>query len=371
MPTHRSIDDIPAAPVMSPRLPSKTPMVVKLLAETWWDRYRAEGGLDKAPAIAGRRFRLSGVSNRCDRQMWYALTGTPETEPTSMSGAWRMGLGTMVHNELQDVMLAMPGGWRPEVLVDLSSKGVDGSGHIDLVQFLCIHCGAPIRMDVHANSSGKIPCWCDEECDASTRFIIEKVAEGHGNYHYTHDPAHERAEIVVELKTQGGYGFKMKATNFRGPAEGPELAHVLQGAMAGDVLGAPKLIVGYLSLENLSADLGATYAHDETGWFSAEWKFLIDDLRPMLDAEYARIKRMTVAAEAGTMPARELHDPKVPTGAVVFNPTATKTMGAWQLKAADGTIQEAGQMWYCGYCRHRSQCVSDGAGTTSSDTEPF
>jgi len=377
MPINDPIDHLPTAPVTGPRLPSKNPLVVKHLAETWWNKYRAEGGLDKAPALPGKTFRLSSVSMRCDRQLYYAMSKTPETEPTTMAGAWRMGLGTMIHNELQDVMLAMPGGWRPEVLIDMSSIGVDGSGHADLVQFLCIHCGAPIRLEPHVipNITDEgveiIFATCDEECEQSDSFSVLKVAEPYGNHHYTHDPAHERAEIVVELKTQGGFGFKMKATNFKGNAEGPQHDHVMQGALAARVLGAPKLIVAYLSMENVSADLAAAYSVDEFGTFAAEWKFLVADLDPAIDAEIARIQRLTRFVAADVMPARELADPTVPVGAVIFNPRATPTNGAWNLLDRDGNVAQAGQKWYCGYCRHRTQCVNDGAGQTGQGNEPF
>jgi hypothetical protein len=376
MPINDPIDHLPTAPVTGPRLPSKTPLVVKHLAETWWNKYRAEGGLDKAPALPGKSFRLSSVSMRCDRQLWYSMLSVPETEPTTMAGAWRMGLGTMIHNELQDVMLAMPGGWRPEVLVDMTSIGIDGSGHADLVQFLCIHCSSPIRMesnegDERWDDPSILYAICDEECDASASFQVRKVDEGHGNFHYTHDPEHERAEICVELKTQGGFGFKMKATNFKGNAEGPQHDHVMQGALAARVLGAPKLIVAYLSMENVSADLAAAYSVDEFGTFAAEWKFLVADLDLLIDAEIARIKRLIRAAQANVLPARELSDPTVPVGAVVFNPRATPTNGAWQLLGADGHVAQAGQKWYCGYCRHRTRCINDGAIDTATSTDVF
>jgi hypothetical protein len=50
------------------------------------------------------------------------------------------------------------------------------------------------------------------------------------------------------LKTVNGFSFKMKATGFKGPAEGPSWAHILQGALAARALGADTMIIAYLSM---------------------------------------------------------------------------------------------------------------------------
>lgn len=368
MPTiRRTIDDLPRAQQAAARPPSHNMLVLRPVVEAWWEEHTD----DYEKAIPELAFSASMMGQRCDRQLWYTLSGAPESNPPSSADVWRMDLGSVVHLMLQNQLDNLGGGWRREVLVDMRRIGIEGSAHADLVQFQCIHCdasiveqhvlersvaGSPTGWDVHVR--------CSDECAASEAFIIDRTLRGDNTW----SPEHERAEMVCEFKTVGGYSFKLQATSFNGPPEGAKFAHVLQGGICADALGSNKLVVAYLSMELVSAALAKAYCNDEIGRFAAEWHYSIDELRPLLDVEYERIQRMMRMGTAGQRPAREIHDPEVPAGATIINPL----QAAWAVRDQGGVITQTGGMWsgqYCNYCRHQALCIQDGADAQSADVD--
>lgn len=365
MPIRRNLEDMPTvAPSDLSILPSKNPFVVTALAEAWYADWQAQGMLEYKSAIPELPYRASNAAMRCDRQQWYALTDTPRSEEDDIAGIWRMALGTMVHEALERVMDSLSDGWRHEVNVDLRPVGVAGSAHADLVRFCCrVHELPMIVVDekIYRDDDGEpildrrgriqhervyscSPTPIDDDC------VTGWLAPG------GYEPEVEQADITVELKTMNGFGFKMSATNFKGPAEGPKSGHVLQGAMAADALNCDKLVVGYLALENLGVDLAKQYSTTPVGRFAAEWHMSVEAMRPVLDAEYARIQRLMRNVDHTILPSRELHDRAVPSGAVITNPNT----GTWQT-FIDGKVAEMGRIWFCDYCGWKSHCIDDGA----------
>lgn len=317
MAIRRTIEHLPPAEQTAPKLPSRNPFILRPLVESWWKRYQDSGKDTLALALpeAGP-YRASWAGTRCDRALYYKLAGVETTEKFTVADQWRMDAGSMVHEQLGAVYAVMPGDWRMEEAIDLRTIGIPGSSHGDVVE------------------------WVDGQ-----------------------------ARTVVELKTINGFGFKSAASNFKGGAQGPRWGHVIQALLSAAALGADRIVIAYVSLELISPDIAARTTVNgtsddellrEMGRFAAEWHLTVEDLRPVLDHEVARIQRIVAFTETELLPARELHDPEYADGAVVFNPNT----GAWTATSPDtGTITATGTTWACRYCAHRTRCIEDGKGT--------
>lgn len=303
LPTNRAVDGNP--PVLAP-------LVVPVLAERWFAKYQAEGQTEKAKALPARSFRASWAAKRCDRSLQYALNNVPASEPLTLADYWRFGLGTMVHEYLQETFVDLFPNTKCEVPVDLMTIGLDGSATVDMITY---------------NPDGSV-------------------------------------QYVVEIKTINGFGFKKSATAFKGPAEGPRWSAVVQGALAATALDAEGLIIAYLSLENLSPSIALSYGNGTTvGQFAAEWHYTNEEFAPIAAAEVERINRVMLMNGANVTVPRAIHDPEVTPGATVTD----SSKGTWMVRNGDAIIG-TGRTWMCDYCDHRSQCIADGEGG-SSDSE--
>jgi len=297
--------------------PSTTPILMRTVAERWFEQHMANR-VPRPRAIEELPLRASDFAIRCDRQAFYVLTQTPETDPDGPASIWRMHLGSLVHADIDAAIVEMPRtattGWATEVDVDLRPAGFDGSAHADAVHF----------------------------------------TNGH-------------PDIVAEFKSTPGFGFKMMATNFKGPAEGPKFEHCLQAAVTAVALNAPTFIVGYVALENVSPSLAKSVGADDYGRFTAEWQFDTDEWRPVVEREAARQRRLLTAARQGARPARTIDQPDIPAGAFIDN----VERGAWLTLNSEGSITQSGTTWYCDYCRFKTQCIDDGANAVIPDIETF
>ena len=298
----KDLSDLPRAERDEGIPPVSNNMIAEQLANAWFDQYVARGNADKARAIPELPYRASYASKRCDRQLYYALSETPETEPLTPASAWTMGLGTMVHDALQSVIESNWPDAECEPNIDLRAIDIPGSGHADVV----------LRDD----------------------------------------------GVLVEVKTTGGFSFKMMATSFKGAPQGPRFSYLLQAAMLAAALGLPKIVIALLSLEPVSPQLAENYASSDAGRFAAEWHYLTDDLMPFVHTERARIARVLDYVAAGELPARELHDPEYPAGAVVTAPMAARA--PWVVYNEDrSAVVDTGSYWGCAYCPWRTQCDKD------------
>ena len=285
--------------------PVSKPIVVPLLAQRWFEQYVADGQLHRAKAMPERRFRASWASKRCDRSLQSALNDVEPSNPSTLADYWRFGLGTLVHNGLESVIHTLFEHAECEVAIDLAPIGLDGSATVDIV----------------------IPATDDTRT------------------------------TVIEVKTINGFGFKKSATSFKGPPEGPRWGAIVQGALAAAALDAD-LIIAYLSLESMSPSLDLAYGNGtDVGRFAAEWHIDAEQAKAIAMAEVARITRVLALTDAGVLAPREIHDPEVQPGGVVFDPKR----GAWQVLDS-GNVVGTGTTWMCDYCDHRDRCIADGPG---------
>lgn len=336
--------DLPPAPPKPARLPTRNPIIIEPFFTKWLEELLATGYDELALAIpeAGP-YRASWASKRCDRALWYALNGVEVSNPLGVHDYWRFWLGTQVHQAIEPVMRRLGDGWIPEINVDLRPIGIPGSAHADLVRFVDKN-GEPWEYVGPDDNDPKLHFYMPGGSENDTIVLRE------GEY----DPELMFATDVAEVKSVGGYSFKVCATNFKGPAEGPRFGAVVQGAMAAVALNAERFEVVNISLEPVGPDLAKTYSDSDVGRIAAEWHFDMDHMRKLVAKEAERVGRL----DSETLPERELHDPEYPVGAVVVNPHA----GAWHL-VRDGNVDQAGKTWFCAHCPHRDQCIADGAST--------
>jgi hypothetical protein len=160
---------------------------------------------------------------------------------------------------------------------------------------------------------------------------------------------------VGEWKSVGGYQMKRMSTGGKSPAEGPRLSAFLQGAIcAANTEGCDELVVGIVSLENMSPAEAKRAGVDEFGRWGAEWTYPESVFRPAAEAEIARLDAVLAATDLGLAVPRTA--PMLPLGAEIMDPST----GAWQLRTEDqGFIIDSGTAWLCAYCGHRERCVAD------------
>ena len=164
---------------------------------------------------------------------------------------------------------------------------------------------------------------------------------------------------IVELKTINGFGFKMSATGFKGPAQGPRLSHVQQAALCAHGLDADEMIICYLSMENVSPSLAGSYCDDpEFGRFTAQWSYDRADIERVVSTEKARIANVLSLTHVADSPASIARQVYSDSGVLVD--ISDPRSGAWMSVSSEGAVVDAGKTWTCGYCRYQDQCVKDG-----------
>lgn len=303
----QSIDDLPRAQRPEGNTPSKNNFLVQRIAEAWEKKDQEIHDRDLSLAIpdAGP-YRASYAGVRCNRALYYKLGGTEVSNPLGLADYWRFALGHTVHEMLQEIAAELFPGAEVEPNIDLNPAGVPGSAHVDL--------------------------------------IIQ----------------HEGKKLVVEIKSTGGFKFKAAATSFRGPAEGPSNGHVIQAGLSAEAVGADGVIIAYLSLENVSANLAKAYSTGDEGRFAAEWHYSTEELKPLLDTERKRVKDVLSAVnnpDSRVVP-RHIIEPDIPAGAEITDPES----GMWvKVVPGERAVEATGDTWHCAYCNFRDLCIKDGA----------
>ena len=293
--------------------PDADPFIGRAIAKAWLNDNYEEG---KAHAVDGTRFRFS-MAGTCSRQLQYYVQGVEVTNPPDAADAWRMGLGTMVHEMMQkyfaegvdigDVFEC--DSYDVEMEVKTHLPVIEGSGHVDMLFTL---------YDEYKN-------------------IVRR--------------------IVVEIKTLNGFGFKVAATGFKGAAEGPRRDHIKQAALSAYALGADDVIICYVSMENVSPSLAAKYCDDPVfGRFTAQWTYSIAEWMPLAEAEVVRINNILKQIDD---PDIKLVDPVIENDFGVEVSITDPRSGRWELMHENQLI-DSGRAWQCGYCRYRDRCIKDG-----------
>lgn len=366
--TDPSVQDLPLKrPEGIP--PTRAPKFVTALAHAWYDE-AVEEGLDNPKVLPELPYRASDSSTRCDRALHYKLNDVVKSNPPGIADIWRFRTGHFIHAGVQKYVPRVAPNGRAEVEVDLRAIGIQGSGHADLVTSVCRVCTAGLELDdywpmmlpaeTRDVSVGDLlnpdtvetiteVIYACEHCEARTRWLAP------GRW----DNDVERADEILELKSQGGFGFKMMATTFKGPPTGPRYGHILQGALVGAVLDARRVYVGYLALENLSPSMAKDFADSEVARFGAEWIYDMATLMPYVEAEQKRVERLLRFRGTTMLPSRELHDPEYPVGATVTDPAPARGNAPWKVEIG-GELRALGDTWMCSYCDFRDRCVTDG-----------
>ena len=78
--------------------PVKKPVITHLLANEWWKQAQVP-----KPTALGTPLRYSSAYG-CARQQSYAAFEAQPTEPVDEAGAWVMGVGTLIHESLQEAI---------------------------------------------------------------------------------------------------------------------------------------------------------------------------------------------------------------------------------------------------------------------------
>lgn len=280
------------------------PAVTHLLAEEWYER----SSIPK-PTALGTPLRYSSAY-ACGRQMGYAALDAEPSNPMDEAGAWATGLGTLIHEQLQQAILRR----YPGAMFEVASMvgGVSGS------------CDALIDVN-----------------DIGTHF---------GGTH-----------VLYELKTMGTYGFdkqvgwnRMRSQLTGG--EGPSKKAIVQAGM--NVLGMEKyedlhrgplkietVIMGTVGFEALSKNKSESMGVDGYNRFLAEWAIPRDEWEPLALDELERMASLEEAISGGFIPARIGRDDDGER--IELNPRGGK--------------------WQCDYCQYRALCNEDGPGMIKAE----
>jgi hypothetical protein len=264
---------------------------------------------EKPRAIPELPWRMS-MAGSCMRANANYIAGVPRTNPVQGSDLWRMALGTMAHELVQELGLVWPDDAEHELLVDLRAIGIQGSGHSD--SFL------------PTGWNGEGP------------------------------------PTLVEIKTINGYAFKKTAVyaNATGPREG----HKLQAALAAEAIGATRIELAYLSMELTSPAEAAKRGIDERDRFSASWVFDREEWIDDVNKEVRRLQAVEgMLAEAEANPEAEIevprYYPEMPAGARIINPKPAQGFAQWTKLDDSGNVVQTGNCWACSYCGWQDLCA--------------
>jgi hypothetical protein len=287
---------------LAERTPDRNPWFASATINAWWDKYQADGRDKKPNAIEGTRFRASNAG-RCSRFLAYTFAGEEPSDPPGAAEVWRMEMGTLTHELVQEaVSRAFPGS---ECEVKVRHTGTDGSGHMDML----------VRRDGRTSS--------------------------------------------VEIKTVGRYKFEaMTVGVYRKPPEGPSWSYVAQGSINAYSMDEQpdELVIVVLSLENIGADRAQLICPSEFARFSAQWTFSKEEYVEIAERELRRVDQIMQRTDADGPQAveRRLPDPRYGRNRVADPSTGLLTI-------LDGAGEPAGKdkAWECGYCNYSSLCVAD------------
>lgn len=277
--------------------PDEQARFVHLLVEEMAARNLEAG--DK-PTAHNTRIRHSDAG-KCARAIAYSAAGVPKSDPMDLPGTWVTSLGTLIHEAWQEALRrSFP---EAEVEPKLRIDGLDASGHADAVL----------------------------------------VIDGR--------------RTLYELKTCGGFGFKLKVGE-RGPAQGPSYEHKTQAALNGLAVDADEIVIGYLATEAISKPAAERKGIGELTRFAAEWTYPRDVYEPWACAEQSRLQGILNLLDHGFLASRKIPSPELPPKSEITDPKS----GTWQVHDEDGGIVDVGQFWACGYCSWQTTCASTSPG---------
>lgn len=295
--------------------PDAHPRFGHLLAQRWSDEDEP-----LARAHPDARFRHSDAGN-CARAIAYAALNLPASNPMDLAGHWVTNLGRIIHEAFQDELEKVYG---PEVAVEVKVHEGERAGHVDAV----VSIPRVVTPEAVAlpDSDGEALMWDD----ANGPYVIS-----------------------IEYKSAGGYKYKL-AVGERGAPEGPSYQHIVQASLNALALDADECVIIYGARDVISIQAAARKPHiDEMLRFTAEWTFTREQFEPIARREIARVEAILALVDEGTLPARKIPDPEIPTRAVIIDPMT----GTWVEYDAEGKAMDSRTTWHCPYCRWQDFCA--------------
>lgn len=293
---------LPPPPREGTRPPDHDPWFLKELLAGWRDHiHENDEPHDREPDAP---YFASDAGSRCLRQLYYKMSGAPRPE-MDLPTEWKLSLGTMVHAQLEQVIIARFKEWSSEHRFRLEPIGIPGRGKADVI--------VPSPL----------------------------------------------GKVVVDFQTQNGFGYKMAATTFKGGPNGPMLGKEIQVALAVVALDADFGIVANLALEVLGPAFAPNLPADDILRMAAQWTISRERCDALVRTEVRRVELSMAAMKGGYLPVRQLSLPNVPKNAVIVDPDK----GRWNVAEGDKVLQ-FGTAWPCDYCDFRELCKADGPGTS-------
>lgn len=278
--------------------PDSQPRFVHLLVAEMAAANTAAG---PKPTAFGTRIRHSDAG-KCARAIGFRAAGVPDSDPMDLPGVWVTSLGTLIHERWQEALRHT----YPDALIEpkLGIEGLDASGHADAIVTL------------------------------SDR------------------------KVLVELKTTGGYSYKMKVGD-RGAPEGPSYEHLLQAALNGVAVDADEIVIAYIATEAISRQVASRKKHlTELTRFCAEWTFGREEFEPLARMEEHRMRGILDLIDGGELPRRLIPSPELPRRAEIVDPNT----GRWEVLDDSGTVADTGTFWACNYCSFQTTCAKTESG---------
>lgn len=276
------------------------PIMTDALIREWVEKHHADG---PKPTAFDTPLRFSSAGD-CARALAYQALGEPATNGFDAPSIWVTGLGTIIHEMVQEAI----GRRFPGAIFEPKGKiGNIASGHADGV------------------------------VDGDT--ITAVIPDWNGG------------KALYELKTMGGMAFeksiglKRRSRTTENP-EGPRISALLQSALNAYVHDCDTLIIGSISLEPISRGLGAGANLDEIGRFIAEWHIPKSVWSVWAQTEFDRQSNIVESAQKGWLPQPSIVEDVTDEGLLYRNIDPTS----------------ARPYWKCDYCAYKELCISEGAG---------
>jgi hypothetical protein len=319
-PAFRDLSDLPKAGNRAEGHPAdKESRFGRVLVDAWHAesvvRDASFRDLDQH-GISGARFYHSD-GGKCARAIAYAALDVPPSNPVDAPGHYIMRLGSWIHDEWQKALLAR----YPDADIEVAVFEDEMGGHAD----------AEIKLE--------------------TGTINPYV-------------------IVDELKSVGGYKYKL-ALGDRGPAQGPDHEHKVQGALNAKRRNADEMVITYLARDPFN---DAVFQDMEPmARVTADWTYTREEYEAIADEEIARITSiLRLLDEEKLLPVRKIPGDEYPEMHAITNPKSRfKGKGEWEAYAYNHDNVpikvDAGLAWQCAYCRWQDTCAQTGAGRVPVD----
>lgn len=284
-----------------------TPIMTDSLIREWIEEHHARG---PKPTAFDTALRFSSAGD-CSRALGYQALNYPVTNEFDAASIWVTGLGTIIHELVQEAI----GRRYPGAIFE--PKGALGditSGHADGV--------------------------IDEN-------IITAVI-----------PDWQGGRALFELKTMGGFAFeksiglKRRNREIENP-EGPRVSALLQSAINAYVHDCDTLVIGSISLESASKGVALGAGLDEIGRFIAEWHIPKSVWLPWAKKELDRQTNIVESARKGWL----------------SKPVIVTDVEDDELVLQTIDPSSSRPYWKCDYCAYKETCVADGNGIVEIENE--